>query len=54
MTTAWVESEFALPYIPPPSGSPAGTANVQPNPVAITAGPDGKLWFDQRLLASGA
>ena len=45
MTTAGVESEFPVPEVPPPSGSPAGAANAQPNPLAITAGPDGNLWI---------
>jgi streptogramin lyase len=45
MTTAGVESEFPVPEVPPPSNSPAGTGNVQPDPLAITAGSDGKLWI---------
>lgn len=45
MTPAGVVTSFALPEVPPPAGSPAGTAAATPNPTAITAGPDGALWF---------
>ncbi|MGO9470062.1 MAG: hypothetical protein ACLQVF_38675, partial [Isosphaeraceae bacterium] len=45
MTPAGVVTQFALPTVPPPAGSPAGTAGTTPNPTAITAGPDGALWF---------
>ncbi|MGO9467352.1 MAG: Ig-like domain-containing protein [Isosphaeraceae bacterium] len=45
MTPAGVVTQFALPSVPPPAGSPAGTAATTPNPTAITAGPDGALWF---------
>jgi len=45
MTPAGVFTEFALPAVPPPAGSPAGTAGTTPHPTAITAGPDGALWF---------
>ncbi len=45
MTPAGVVTQFALPEVPPPAGSPAGTASTTPNPTAITAGPDGALWF---------
>ncbi len=45
MTPAGVVTSFALPAVPPPAGSPAGTAGTTPNPTAITAGPDGALWF---------
>ncbi len=45
MTPAGVFTEFALPAVPPPAGSPAGTAGSTPAPTAITAGPDGALWF---------
>jgi virginiamycin B lyase len=45
MTTTGVESEYAVPEVPPPAGSPAGSASVQPDPLAITAGSDGNLWI---------
>jgi streptogramin lyase len=45
MTPSGAVSSFALPAVPPPAGSPAGTAATTPNPTAITAGPDGALWF---------
>ena len=45
MTPAGVFTEFALPAVQPPAGSPAGTAGSTPHPTAITAGPDGALWF---------
>jgi len=45
MTPAGVLTEYALPTVPPPAGSPAGTAGTMPHPTAITAGPDGALWF---------
>ncbi len=45
ITPAGVVTQFALPEVPPPAGSPAGTASTTPNPTAITAGPDGALWF---------
>ncbi len=45
MTPAGAVTQFALPAVPPPAGSPAGTASTTPNPTAITAGPDGALWF---------
>jgi virginiamycin B lyase len=48
MTPAGVVTSFALPQVPPPVGSPAGTADTTPHPTAITAGPDGALWFTGR------
>jgi streptogramin lyase len=45
ITTAGVVTEFAVPEIPPPPGSPAGAAGTPATPQAITAGPDGALWF---------
>ncbi len=45
MTPAGVVTQFALPSVPPPAGSPAGTAATTPHPTAITTGPDGALWF---------
>jgi len=45
MTPSGVLTEFTLPAVPPPAGSPAGTAGTTPHPTAITAGPDGALWF---------
>jgi len=45
MTPSGVFTEYTLPAIPPPAGSPAGTAGTTPHPTAITAGPDGALWF---------
>ncbi len=45
MTPAGVVTSFVLPDVPPPEGSPAGTAGTTPNPTAIAAGPDGSLWF---------
>ena len=38
-------SQYPLPDVPPPAGSPAGTASTPIQPEAITAGPDGALWF---------
>jgi len=45
ITTAGVVTEFAAPAIPPPAGSPAGTPSTPATLTAITAGPDGALWF---------
>ncbi len=45
MTPSGVVTSFALPQVSPPPGSPAGTADTTPQPTAITAGPDGALWF---------
>jgi len=45
ITTAGVVTEFAVPAVPPPAGSPAGTATTPASISAITAGPDGALWF---------
>jgi streptogramin lyase len=45
ITTAGAVTEFAVPDIPPPAGSPAGTASTQATLSAITTGPDGALWF---------
>ena len=45
ITTAGVVTEFALPSIPPPSGSAAGTASTPAMLSGITAGPDGAIWF---------
>jgi streptogramin lyase len=45
MTPAGAVTSFALPQVPPPAGSAAGTASTTPHPTAITAGPDGALWF---------
>jgi streptogramin lyase len=45
ITTAGVVTEFAVPEVPPPAGSPAGTASTQATLSAITTGPDGALWF---------
>jgi streptogramin lyase len=45
MTPSGVVTSFALPQVPPPAGSPAGTAATTPHPTDITAGPDGALWF---------
>jgi len=45
MTPSGVFTEFTLPTVPPPAGSPAGTAGTTPHPTAITPGPDGALWF---------
>jgi streptogramin lyase len=45
MTTAGALTQFTLPEIPPAAGSPSGTASTPAQPVAITAGPDGALWF---------
>jgi streptogramin lyase len=45
MTPSGAVTSFALPQIPPPAGSPAGTAATTPHPTDITAGPDGALGF---------
>ncbi len=45
MTSSGTLTEFDLPSVPPPAGSPAGTPDTQVTPEAITAGPDGALWF---------
>lgn len=45
MTPSGVVTSFSLPQVPPPPGSPAGTADRTPHPTSITAGPDGALWF---------
>ena len=45
ITTTGVLSEFAVPDIPPPAGSPAGIASSRATLSAITTGPDGALWF---------
>ena len=45
ITTAGVVTEFAVPAIPPPAGSAAGTAPTVLTPSGITVGPDGALWF---------
>ena len=45
ITTTGVVSEFAVPLVPPASGSPAGTASTLASLTSITAGPDGALWF---------
>ena len=45
ISTAGVVTEFAVPEIPPPAGSPPGTAGTLATLTAITAGPDGALWF---------
>ena len=45
MTTAGTLTQFTLPEAPSPAGSPAGTARTPVEPEAITAGPDGALWF---------
>jgi streptogramin lyase len=42
MTSAGVLTQFALPSIPAPADPITGSP---PGPVAITAGPDGALWF---------
>jgi len=46
MTPKGVLTEFALPAVPAPAGSSAGSS-PQPlsTPNAITSGPDGALWF---------
>ena len=41
INTAGVVTEFPVPDVPPPAGSPAGTASTPPTLTAITAGPDG-------------
>ncbi len=45
ITTAGVVTEFAVPDVPPPAGSPAGTPGTPATLSGITAGPDGALWF---------
>ncbi len=45
ISTAGVVTEFAVPEIPPPAGSSPGTAATLATLTAITAGPDGALWF---------
>jgi streptogramin lyase len=45
ITTAGVVTEFALPEVPPPAGSGAGTASTPATATGITVGPDGALWF---------
>ena len=45
ITTSGVVTQFAVPEIPPPAGSSAGTAGTLAMPQSITAGPDGALWF---------
>ncbi len=45
ISTAGVVTEFAVPEIPPPAGSSPGTAGTLATLTAITAGPDGALWF---------
>jgi len=40
-----VETEFAAPAVPPPAGSPAGTASTAATVTSITVGPDGALWL---------
>jgi streptogramin lyase len=45
ITTSGVVTEFPLPEIPPPAGSPAGTAGTVVTAAGVTAGPDGALWF---------
>jgi len=36
MTPEGVLTEFALPAVPPPAGSPAGTAGTTPHPTALS------------------
>jgi streptogramin lyase len=45
ISTAGVVTEFPVPEIPPPAGSSPGTAGTLATLTAITAGPDGALWF---------
>jgi streptogramin lyase len=45
ITTAGVVTEFPVPAVPPPPGSPAGTQSTAATLTGITAGPDGALWF---------
>jgi streptogramin lyase len=45
ITTAGVVTEFPVPEVPPPAGSPAGTPSTPATPTGITAGPDGALWL---------
>jgi streptogramin lyase len=45
ITTGGVVTEFSVPDVPPPAGSPAGTAPSPATLTSITAGPDGALWF---------
>jgi streptogramin lyase len=45
ITTRGKVTEFAVPVIPPPAGSSPGTAPTLATLTAITAGPDGALWF---------
>jgi len=57
MTLTGKVSEFPLPFHhypagPAPKGGPAGSA--QGEPLAITAGPDGNLWFTEILQNGGS
>jgi streptogramin lyase len=45
ITTAGVVTEFPVPDVPPPPGSPAGTPATAATFTSIAAGPDGALWF---------
>jgi streptogramin lyase len=45
ITTSGDVSEFAVPSVPPPSGSSAGSPNSPAPLTAITVGSDGALWF---------
>ena len=45
VTPAGVVTEFTLPTVPPPAGSPGGAPAEPQRPEAIVAGPDGALWF---------
>jgi streptogramin lyase len=45
ITTAGVVTEYPVPEIPPPPGSPAGTPATAATLTSVTAGPDGALWF---------
>ncbi len=45
ITTTGQVTEFAVPLIPPAAGSAPGTAGTPATLTAITAGPDGALWF---------
>ena len=53
ITTAGVVTEFAVPAIPPPAGSPAGTASTPAMLTAITAGPDGCALVHRRARRGG-
>jgi streptogramin lyase len=53
ITTAGVVTEFAVPEIPPPAGSPKGTAGTPLTLLGITAGPDGSLWFGSTSAVVG-